>query len=82
VSESRLTKQQLLEFMQTQLQLDVSDVTEETRLFSDSLLDSLAMVEVIAFVEKAANVRFDPQDVTLENLDSIGRIMAFVQSAG
>ena len=79
--DDRLTRSQILDFMQQHLQLDTSQVADDTLLFSSSLLDSLAMVEVIAFVEKTATVRFEPQDVTLDNLDSVSRILSFVSRA-
>ena len=47
------------------------------------LLDSFGMVELMSFIEASANIRLDPGDVTLENLDSVNRILGFVrQSAG
>ncbi len=77
-----LTKETLLKYLESGLALDTADVNETTALFSSSLLDSLAMVELIAFVEGAANVRFQPHDVTLDNLDSIERILGFVHQKG
>lgn len=81
MSDVRLTRSQVLEFIEQQLRVDVSGISDDTLLFSSSLLDSLAMVEVIAFVEKTAAVRFEPQDVTLENLDSVSRILSFTNGS-
>jgi len=53
-----------------------------TPLFSSSLLDSFTMVDLIMFIEKSAGVRLSPADVTLDNLDSIERILAFVAGQG
>ena len=49
-----------------------------TPLFSSGMLDSFTMVDLIMFIEKSAGVRLDPSDVTLDNLDTIDRILAFV----
>jgi acyl carrier protein len=38
------------------------------------------MVDLIMFVEDAAGFRLHPTDITLDNLDSIARILAFVEA--
>jgi len=73
-----LSKQLLLEFMQERFGVDTSDLDEHTELFSSGMIDSAAMVELIEFVESAGNVTFSPDDLTLDHLDSIGRILSFV----
>lgn len=72
-----LTRADLLEFLQTELDLD-EPVEDETLLFSSALLDSFSMVTLVAFVEKRAGLRLTPGDVNLGNLDSIGRVLRFV----
>lgn len=62
-----------------------ANVTEETigidsPLFSDGLLDSMAVLEVSAFVERLSGAHFEIIDISLENLDSISRILSFVAS--
>ena len=50
----------------------------DTPLFSSRLLDSLALVDLLAWVEAFSGVRIGWMDVSLENLDSIARIEALV----
>ena len=57
-----------------------SDVDDDTPLFSSSILDSFSMVDLIMFVEQEANIRVEPTDVTLDNFDSIARIVDFAMS--
>ena len=38
------------------------------------------MVNLIMFIEDIAGVRVHPADVTLDNFDSIDRILAFVET--
>jgi acyl carrier protein len=71
-------KESLFSFMNDRLGLDVTDVDEHTELFSSGIIDSAAMVELIEFVEAEGNVRFGPDDLTLDHLDSIDRILSFV----
>jgi acyl carrier protein len=72
------SKDELLQFMENKLGVDTSQVDADTPLFSSGIIDSTGMVELIVFVESAAEVKFSPDDITLDNLDSIGRILNFV----
>ena len=58
--------------------LDTTTLADDTPLFSSNLLDSFSMVDLIMFIEKESGVRLNPTDVSLDNLDSIGRILKFV----
>ena len=49
----------------------------ETELFSSGLLDSVAMVNLIAHIEDQARIEVRASDVTLDNFDTIARIMAY-----
>ncbi len=75
-----LDSKTLLDFLQSDLDLDSDEtVDDETLLFSSGLLDSFAMVTLVGFVEKQGGVRLTPGDVNLNNLDSIGRVLRFVE---
>ena len=56
----------------------VSDFDAETPLFSGGLLDSMAVLDLTAFVQRKTGVPFASSDVTLDNLDTLSRILAFV----
>ena len=56
----------------------VSDFDAETPLFSGGLMDSMAVLELTAFVQRKTGVAFPASEVTLDNLDSVSRILAFV----
>jgi acyl carrier protein len=58
--------------------LDVEDeITDATLLFSASVIDSFQMMSLMEFIEKQCGIKVPPGDVTLENLDSIERILAY-----
>lgn len=75
-----LTKDALLKYIVDELGLDEDDFDEHTLLFSDGVLDSFSMLRVISFVESQAGIRVGATEVTLENLDSVSRIMAYTQT--
>lgn len=75
-----LTSDGLINYMQDRLGVEISGVGNDTPLFSSGLLDSFSIVELMGFIESSAAIRMDPWDVTLDNLDSIDRILAYVQT--
>jgi acyl carrier protein len=50
----------------------------DTPLFTGNVLDSLAVMELVAFVEAETGLRFADTDIVPENLDSVRRILAYV----
>jgi acyl carrier protein len=74
----RLRRETLLKFMEDALGVDTVAMDDETPLFSSGMIDSASMVDLMLFVESEANVKFSPDDITLDNLDSVGRILSFV----
>jgi len=75
-----LTRDDLVEYIVGELGLDEDEFDEDTLLFSDGVLDSFSMMSIIAFMEKQAGIRVGATEVTLQNLDSVSRMMAYTQS--
>lgn len=62
--------------------LSEAQLTARTRIFSSGLLDSIAMVELVLFIERSVNIRLTPSTgATIQNLDSIERIIEAVAKA-
>jgi acyl carrier protein len=74
-----LTSAQILDFLKESLGVD-EPIDAESALFSTGLLDSVAMINLIGFVEEKARIEVRAGDVTLDNLDSAQRIEAYVGS--
>ena len=72
-----MTRDGLIHYLKTKMGLDTDGVDDTTPLFSSGLLDSFSMVDMILFIEQQSGVRMAPMDVTLDNLDSIQRILDF-----
>lgn len=80
MDHGRLTKSDLLTFLEQELGLDISTIQAETPLFSSGIIDSFALVSLLGFIEDKCQFRVNPIDVSLENVDSIGRIIAYAHS--
>ena len=74
-----LTQLTLQAFLRDTLNLG-DDVGSDSTLFSSGALDSVAMLNLIAFIEEASGIQVRPDQVTLENLDSPARILRFAES--
>ncbi len=68
----------LLAFVSERAGIAVDRLSTETPLFSDGLLDSMIVLEMAAFVEREAGVKFGPLDMNLQNMDSVAKLLRFV----
>ena len=68
----------ILELLNEELSLDPSVVIDQdTDLLLTGLVDSLGVVQVVAWIEDELDVSIDPIDVTLENFQTAGRMISF-----
>jgi len=77
-----MLEQELLDYIGERARLERSALSVDTQLFSSGILDSLAVLEMTAFIERKSGVRFDAAEIRLDNLDSVGQIMKFIDSKG
>lgn len=76
-----LTEELLRTHLREKARADTSAIEATTPLFSSGLVDSFSMVDLIAFIELTDGIRMAPLDVNLDNLDSIEKILRYVQQA-
>ena len=74
----------LIAFISEDAGIDRAEIGDDTLLFSEGFIDSFTMSSVLAFIEEQQGIQIEMSDVTLENFDSLSRILAFVdrQTAG
>lgn len=73
-----LTREGLIDYLQLKQGVDPSQIeSDDTELFSSGLLDSFSMVDLILFIETEGRFKMNPTEVNLDNLDTVGRILAF-----
>lgn len=76
-----LTAEDLIRFIRDELNVE-DEIAPETELFSTGILDSVAMMNIIGFVEEKAGIEVRPSDVTLENFDSVQRMVDYARDQG
>jgi acyl carrier protein len=74
-----LARAALVEYIISNFGLEEDELEDNTSLFSDGLLDSFCMVNLISYVESECGITFRPTEVNLDNLDSVARILAFIE---
>ncbi len=52
---------------------------DDASFLQEGIIDSLGVVELVAFVQKHFGVKVDQQDVTPDNFDSVAKLAAFVR---
>ncbi|MBP2706801.1 acyl carrier protein [Microbispora sp. RL4-1S] len=61
------------------LQREVTDVTEDTRLFDDLQLDSTSILELLMAVEDTMDVEVDPEGLDMDSFRTIGTLADYLQ---
>ena len=75
-----LSESLLMNFLKSDLQVQCA-LDGDVKLFSTGELDSVAMLDLITFVESKAGIQIRPEDVTLDNFDSVSSILRFIKSS-
>lgn len=72
-----LTRDDVVSWLATHAALDPAAVADDTKLFSTSLVDSFVMVDLLLFLEERIGAQIPVSEVNLDNLDTVGSILAF-----
>ena len=57
-----------------------SNLKDDTPLRSSGILDSVATLKTVTFVEERYGIEVEAHEASVENFDSINSIVAFIQS--
>ncbi len=55
-----------------------ADITDDMDLIQNGILDSLAVLKLVAFVEDNFDITLEPEEIDPENLKSISAISAMI----
>ena len=71
---------ELLAMINAEVSFDPSEeITPETDLLLTGLVDSLGVVQIVAWMEDRLGIEIEPVDVVLENFQTVDRMLAFVK---
>jgi len=69
----------LLRFLSDELNIDATTIAADDPLFSSGIIDSFALITLMTYLESQCGFRIAPMEVTLDNFDSIERILRFAE---
>lgn len=75
-----ISSESISAFLREDLDIDTSEISKDSALFSSGIIDSFSLISLMAFIEDTGSVRINPAEVTIDNLDSIEKILRFVKS--
>lgn len=67
------------DFICSELGYEAEEIGPDTVLFSTGMVDSFTFVGIVALIEMRIGEPIDPRGITVENFDSIARIVAFLR---
>ena len=71
-------KEEVLSFIKSLVQANKDSVTSASRVLSEQLVDSLAVIQLVGFIESKFNIKMEQADLTVDNLDSADRITNYL----
>ena len=80
MAESLLERIQLFILENYQFTSDTGALGVDDSLLGRGIVDSTGMLEIIMFIEEQLGVTVQDEEMVPENLDSVSRIAAFVDS--
>jgi acyl carrier protein len=57
---------------------DGVEITADTSLFRDQLLDSMNLTNLISFLEETFHIKVGAMDIVYENLDTVNHMLAYI----
>ena len=58
---------------------DPANLTDETALRTDGILDSVATLELVTFVEQRFGIELEAHETSVEHFDRLGDIVALIE---
>ena len=75
-------KSELIKFITEQLLNSSMTIDAERELLVSGILDSLAVMSLVAYIEKSIGKPIPPLDVTLDNFSSVNNILGYLKAQG
>ena len=54
------------------------EITDDMDLMTSGLIDSLGVLQIVAFIEEEYGIMFDPEEIDPENLKTIGAVLLWL----
>lgn len=58
--------------------MDDEELSESDQLLEEGIVDSLGILEIVAYIQTNYNVRVNDEDITAENFDTVKNIAEYI----
>lgn len=59
---------------------EVKTINDDTSFLEEGIIDSVGVLELVAFLEETYGFRVEDEELVPENLDSVNKLVAYLQS--
>ena len=59
---------------------ELTTLVDDASFLEEGIIDSVGVLELVAFIEETFNFRVEDEEIVPDNLDSVDKLVAFVQS--
>jgi acyl carrier protein len=59
---------------------ELTTLVDDASFLEEGIIDSVGVLELVAFIEENFNCRVEDEEIVPDNLDSVNRLVVFVQS--
>lgn len=71
----------IITYIKTEISMEpLDDIDLDEDLLGNGLVDSLGMIKLVLFLEKEFNVHIGPEDMTVENFNTIQSISKYLSN--
>ena len=75
-----ISRETVMSYLEKAFGIDISELQDDSPLFTGGLLDSFSVADLLVFLEDTGKFVVEPEEVVPENLDSVGKIVAYASS--
>ncbi|WP_226663468.1 acyl carrier protein [Microbulbifer aggregans] len=72
-------KEKIKSYIASDLGIDMSKTSYSDPLFTSGLMDSFALIELLAFMEQELGAEVDVADIYIDKIDSIDSLTALIK---
>ena len=80
IAETSRIEQEVINYVSKNSHVDISKITPQKMLFKEGILDSMAFVLLIDFIEETFKIKVGDSDLIEENFESVNSITGFIQN--
>ena len=72
-------KRSLKEFIANRFMEGQASINDNDSLFEMNVIDSLSMLELLAFIEENFSISINPSEIMIDNFDSVNKITRLIK---